>query len=131
MAKVESHASEVPTTPDMMRSGDKGRAPGVTEHAKRGGGRAPMSRFFSRGWYANAPLARAGLYAFGVAAPAAMGAAILRAVTRAGVSGFRGHAREILAVTIGDPQPWSTVATLDGIIGALWLMVSRCALRVC
>ena len=111
--------------PDMLRSGGAGRAPGVAEPVKRSGGAssAPsmLRRIYSRGWYANAPLARAGLYALGAAAPAAMGAAIFRAVTRAGVSGFRGHAREILAVTVGDPQPWSLVATLDGILAITFI----------
>ena len=120
MAKVESrsHATEVPTTPEALRSGAAGRVPGAAEPAKRGGASPAdtMRRLYSRGWYASAPLVRAGLYAFGVCAPAAMGAAIFRAVTRAGVSGFSGHVREILAVSIGDPQPWSMVATLDGVL---------------
>lgn len=128
MAKVEprSPATEVPTTPDMLRSGGPGRAPGAAEPAKPRG-RAPavvpsaLRSLYSSGWYANAPLVRAGLYALGAAAPAAMGAAIFRAVTRAGVSGFRGHAREILAVSVGDPQPWSMVATLDGVLAITFI----------
>jgi len=126
MAKVESrsHATEVPTTPEALRSGAAGR---TAEPAKLSV-RSPadtMRRLYSRGWYASAPLVRAGLYAFGVSAPAAMGAAIFRAVTRAGVSGVSGHVREILAVSLGDPQPWSMVATLDGVLAIsfinLWI----------
>jgi hypothetical protein len=41
------------------------------------------------------------------------------------ISGVGGHVREILAVSLGDPQPWSMVATLDGLLAIsfinLWI----------
>jgi hypothetical protein len=125
-SKATHAAADTMATPAGSRSE---RAASAREEERERAGAFPggvvglMRRVYDReqGWYKDAPLAAAALYALGVLGPLLMLASLAYALRFTHVKATSEHLWHIWKVTIGDPRPWSTLAVMDSIVGVSFM----------
>lgn len=118
-----SEGAHKATTPAATPEGSRSEAAAMAREGEAVAEAMPrlMRRVYQRGWYKDAPLATAALYALGALGPLAMLAAMMYGLRFTRAPHWTAHFRDIWKVTIGSPLPWSTLAVVDSVLGILFI----------